>query len=113
MAIAVHIALVEEQSLAADFNGSAVDFGKVFGFNAQAVWTGDAVGSIKFQTSNDTVKRPSQVTNWDDLPGIMTISGGPASRSSEYITSNAKWVRAIYERTSGTGTITINLHGKG
>lgn len=108
-----------------DMSGSltsiGIDINQMFGYTVQAVWTGSSpTGTFKLQISNDMVNDymgssnpAANVTNWTDYSGssqAITASGDFAWIVSD---SNYKWVRLVYTRTSGTGTLNAILTAKG
>jgi hypothetical protein len=115
MAGAIHFELTEtNQQLNQNFNSRGCDISRAFGFSAQAIWSGDAKGLIRFQVSNERVDYAHQVQHWDDLQGSFPIDSSMGySRTIEFVSTHAKWVRAVFIRESGNGAIAITLHGKG
>jgi hypothetical protein len=73
----------------------------------QATWSGTSpVGVLQIQFSNDD-------TNWTDLSGFTyNLSGNSGSWGFQQVIGGAPYYRAVYTRTSGTGTLTITLAGR-
>lgn len=88
----------------------------------QAVWTGVPVGDFKIQISNDIVEEntiptqdpASNVVNWSDYTGSLQAAGG-APGNWTWLDKNAgyHWIRLVYTRTSGTGSVSATFNGKG
>lgn len=103
--------ILNQTDMAADCASFAYLVSQGVWFAIQAVWTGSPVGNLKVQFSNDLTDNPTKVTNW------TTASTQAISAAGDYtadIQSGAKWVRLLYSRTSGTGTITstrVNTKG--
>lgn len=109
-----------------DMSGSltspAYSLNQVYIWSVQFVFTGAPVGTISIQVSDDpgtdTGGNPPQPTNWTTLTqaapnqvpvsiaaaGDVTINSDPAGYN---------WIRFLYIRTSGTGTINGQLNTKG
>lgn len=81
----------------------------------QIAWTSaNAVGTITIQGSNTYVKSPAAGT-WFDLTFSPSLTQ-PASNNGDYgISINQfpwAWLRVVYTRSSGTGTLTATLSAK-
>src|SRR6188508_3225893 len=74
--------------------GFALDKGRRY--CVQAVWpaTGTPIGVLKLQWSNDN-------TNWTDVDGSNVNVSGPAGSTVWRDWCDAKFLRAVYTRTSG------------
>lgn len=87
-------------------------------YSVQVVTTGSPSGTFKLQASNDDpdhtgVKYPTSSMNWTDIDGssfTVTASGSLVwnAQASGYL-----WVRVVWTKTSGTGTISGRFNGKG
>lgn len=65
----------------------------------QIAWTGTTDGTVKLQVSNDN-------SQWDDLTGINTSTGGSAGTDAWNIsTIGFAFMKLVYTRSSGTGTL--------
>lgn len=78
----------------------------------QFVWTGAPVGTIAVQVSLDQ-------TNWTDIPSTAFVGTYPVpgtTTSPGYLDMallSAAYMRVIYTRTSGTGTLNLMAVAKG
>jgi hypothetical protein len=81
----------------------------------QAVWTGTPVGNFTVQYSADvgTDSAGTGVTNWTTDSDSTIAAGGAAGDLAYDIETSAKWVRLVYTRTSGTGTLSARFNAKG
>jgi len=111
-----------EPDMGASFNLKPIYLGHIADFSIQLIFSGSPVGSFKLQASNDAGRisansEPNQyaaVTNWTDILGSsqsITASGDHTwtGKGAGYL-----WVRVVYTRVSGTGTLTSarsNLKG--
>lgn len=122
-------------SMAASVNTQGVDLQYYFGLSIQAVWSGNPVGTLKLQVSNDTTVADTAginmgggytvptdpadwVVNWSDYTGSIASTSSYSSASGGSLLWNAsqvgyRWVRAAYVVASGSGTLTVNFLGKG
>lgn len=99
----------------ASLTSSVCDLDSMYGYSIQAVFSGDAIGTLSIQASNDpfpvtdlTIGRIVNYTTVSTLP--LTA---PGSVLDNIDAAHYKWVRLIYTKTSGSGSITANLHAKG
>lgn len=75
-------------------------------------------GTVRLQMSNDPGTLPgvgpvTGVTNWVDINGTTkaVAANGPDAWGMTDI--GYRWVRIVYTRTAGTGTIAFRIEGKG
>lgn len=97
--------LFSSASLAADATSSVVRMDQFEAFSIQSVVSGAPTGTLSVEVSNDN-------TNWSQADSVA-LSGGPinwAWVSREY---PFKYLRLSYVRTSGTGSISAFVRGKG
>jgi len=100
--------VVDAASLAGNVTSQVIDIRLQYGFSIFAAWTGTPSGVLKMQAS------PDGVNGWADVTGV---SASPAGSSGSYFV-NKEWqfypyVRFIYTRTSGTGSLDVWYCGKG
>lgn len=101
-------------SLGADYASRPVWLGHIAQYSIQAVFTGTPTGSFELQCSNDQghIDAPSKAVQGSGVTNWTTITGSSQSVSAAgNITWDAQnvgylWVRVIYTRTSGTGSLT-------
>lgn len=86
-----------------------------YGYSVQFAWSGTSpVGTIKLQASNDLVPRESEISNWTDITGsTVDVTGNTGTGMLNVTSSMYSWVRAVYTKTSGTGTLNAVLQEKG
>lgn len=99
--------IVDANDMSASFNSEAIDIRLQYGFSVFAVWTGTPAGTLKLQCS------PDGINQWTDVPSLSAAVSGAGS----YFT-NQQWqfypfLRFVYTRTSGSGTLNIWFTGKG
>lgn len=98
--------LFDDTSLAASFDSAAILVHRFNGFNLQLVFTGTPVGTFKLMCCNDmTYDAATAATKtWDDIPDSSQAVS--AAGSHTWIVSDRyKWVKVVYTRSSGTGTV--------
>lgn len=114
------VVLASGTSLGADMQSKGEDLNQIIMFSVQAVFTGTPVGTLKLQISDDIVNQAPQgsdpaanVQNWSDYSGSEVAVS--AAGNWTWIVSDAsyRWMRVVYVRTSGTGSVTITYSGKG
>lgn len=104
--------------MAADIAGPVMTLDKVDQVAFQVKWTSsNAVGVISIQASNDplAVTDPANA-QWDDLTFTPALAQ-PNSNNGQYVINLAlipfTYVRFYYDRTSGTGNMTVRTSAKG
>jgi hypothetical protein len=114
--------IVDAASMGANVTSIGVNTNIGKNITIQAVWSGAPVGDFKVQISNDIVEEntlrgadpASNVINWSDYTGSIQAAGG-SSGNWMWLDKNIgyHWIRLVYTRTSGTGTLTATFNGKG
>lgn len=77
----------------------------------QFSWTGTPTGTISLEVSNAASPGASDWTALT-ISGLVHPSGSAGSHYIE-LQLSATWIRAVYTRTSGSGTLTARISGKG
>lgn len=78
--------------------------------SVQAVATGTLAGNLKLQFSNDSV----DPTNWSDITNAtVSITGTPGVFSIQKTELCYNFVRVVFTKSGGTGTITVNYQSLG
>lgn len=93
---------------------AVADCTNMLGFSIQNVTTGNAVGTISVQGSNDPEPNTSftnRIVNWTTI--VTTPVTAPGNVLINVTDCFYRWVRLTYTRTSGTGTLNAILMGKG
>ena len=121
MRIANDEILTSPGDLSTDFQSTAIWIGHAHMYSIQLLFTGSINGDFKLQASNDPGK-PNNVTeltrdniqNWTEVADSTqrVMSAGDHLYSIE--ASPYRWVRVVFERTSGSGSLTsIRFNSKG
>lgn len=105
--------LVDATSLSASFNSEAQELDHIYGFSVHAVFTGTPSGTFRLQCSNDDVQLPSQVVNWTNITDSDQIVSAAGDIMYNYREANYKWVRLVYIRVGGTGSVSARVYIKG
>lgn len=121
------IQMANAVSMSASINSNGIYLAQTFVYSLQAIWTGaSAAGTVKIQISNDNVipvgyssmggvaSNPSaNVVNWTDYPATSQTVAGAGSFFWNFSDSGYAWVRLVFTRSSGTGSLTVNAWVKG
>lgn len=94
--------------MSTSFNTVAVDLAVYESFCVQAVWTGAPVGALKIQISNVIAEDSTDIdeSDWSDYSGTQQSISMDGNFIWEVTQQDYRWVRLVYIRTSGTGTLT-------
>lgn len=111
--------IIDAVSMAASVTSSIAPIQEQDNIGVQLHWTGSPVGAFTIEVSMDH-KQDSQgnvqvAGNWISLTLDPTITAS-GSGDDAYIDLNqlsAPYVRVVYTRTSGTGSLTAYITGKG
>lgn len=80
-------------------------------FFIQVKYTGSPVGTLVLQASNDKVVA-STMDDTTTYNSTIAVSG-PGNDAWNVDGIGFQWVRVVYTRTSGSGTLTGTFNGKG
>lgn len=102
-------------SLGASANGSAVSVDKNYGGFAIACVISSASslnGTLKLQASLDAVTDSSLIasTSWADVPDSTVTVTTDGVTLYDVSDKNWKWVRVVYTRTGGSGSLTTTFN---
>lgn len=100
--------LSDAQSMGADVTSSSKNLDGVVGYAVQFVWSGGGspVGTFSLEASNDD-------ENYTTISGSsFSVSGNSGNYLANVQFAGYSYVRAKYVRTSGSGTLTIDIVGK-
>lgn len=102
-------AILDLESMAASFESEAIDILYFRGYSISLIFTGSPVGTAKLQISNDT-EEPS---NWVDLTDSSVSITEAGSIVYEVTESFSSFVKVVYTRSSGSGSMSGNITAKG
>lgn len=111
--------LINAVSMAATITSAAQNIITQDNVGLQLNWTGTPVGTFSVQVSNDHAENPlGNVTvagNWTTLTlsASVTAAGSADTAFIDINQSGAYFLRVVYTRTSGTGTLNCYLTAKG
>ncbi len=107
--------LITNQSMAASItsNPQACQFQDNIG--VQLAWTGTPVGTFSIQVSVDYDPVKHIAGSWATLvlSDDITAAGSADNAYIELNQLSAPWMRVVYTRTSGTGTLNCHIAAKG
>jgi len=111
--------LMAAGDMSGNLTSDPVDVRNLIVASFQIVFTGAPVGTMKLQCSNDVyeyLKQPGiqpAATNWTDVAD-SALSVTAAGDIVYNLTSlGFDQIRVVYTRSSGTGTMSIRMVGKG
>lgn len=80
----------------------------------ELIWTGTPTGTFSIDGSIDNVSNSGLVTKWYPTGTDVTNPSGSASSTLVNLSGiGFRWIRVSYTRTSGSGSLTVNVFGKG
>lgn len=92
--------------MAGSVTSSAEPLDYIYGFSIQAIYTGSPVGTLTLEASNDN-------SNWVTVTDSSYSVTSAGNYMWNFTVSNFKWVRVVYTRTSGTGTLSARIYARG
>lgn len=110
--------LINAVSTGASITGPATVIKQLPGISYGIVWTGTTLGTFSVQVSNDVLfdaqgNEISGSGHWDTLPPssftgtLPAPAGTPDHGFIDVLGTEAFAIRLLYNRTSGTGTLTV------
>jgi hypothetical protein len=110
-------AILSAASLATSLTSAVTNIGHLDNIGIQADLTSvDAVGTLAVQVSanydQDYLGNVLNPGTWNTITSQAIVAGAPASTYFDLNQLSAPWIRLIYTRTSGTGTITAVIVAK-
>jgi len=93
-------------NMSGNLTSSVQDLSITNGFSVYAKWTGSPVGIIKLQISVDGI-------NFVDYSGSQTAVNGAGDALWEITTAFYNKIQVVYTFTSGSGTLNVQINGKG
>jgi hypothetical protein len=120
------IPVYTNQSMTTSSTSIGTDINQEFSWSIQVEWTGAPVGTFTIQVSNDIVPvaastgnpvgpdPAANVVNWSTYTGsAVPVTGSAGNWMWISQLGPYRWVRLAYAATSGTGTMSAVLYGKG
>lgn len=107
-AVQAPVILVSAQSLGASFTSSTINVIETDVLGLQLNYTGSPVGTLEVQASQDNVNfatLPLSVAG--TLVTSLTLPTDPSPLLLDIVSGSLSYVRVVYTRTSGSGSITI------
>lgn len=113
------VSIVTNGDMSASINSNGIDVNQQVVGSIHAVFSGAPVGSLTLEVSNDIVpvgvagNQSSNVVNWTTYTGSATAVAAAGSVMYNLVDMGFHWVRLVYTRTGGTGTLNVVYCGKG
>ena len=100
----------ESVNLSASFESGVINVVPFKGGFLQMVATGNPVGTLTLQASNDP--GPLQAVNWKEVPFSSMVINGANNYCYNISDAYFRYMKIVYTRTSGTGTCSIRVQLK-
>lgn len=100
----------------ASTTGSAISFQNMYGFSVVCQSLAAQTGTLKFQGSNSSasaINGNGAAPVWGDIASASITLAGAAIQVLNLDAQYWVWIRAVYTRTGGAGTIVVQLNSKG
>lgn len=98
--------IVTDGNMSSNITSSMVDLSKTDGYSVYAKWTGSPVGVIELRASLDGI-------NFVPISGSATNVNSAGDALWEITTAFYDKIIVVYTATSGTGTLNVQINGKG
>jgi hypothetical protein len=108
--------IISAGDMSGNITSEAVLIKTIYGYSAQAVFTGAPTGSLTLEASNASTDDPSTASSsgtWTEITGSSTAVAAAGNQMWNYSGAFYKWVRVKYAFTGGTGVLNVNYFGKG
>jgi hypothetical protein len=100
--------IIAAGDLSGNLTSDPIDVRLQYGFSVFAIWSGTAPsGTLKIQAS------PDGINNWADVGVSTSVSGATGSWFTNQQWQFYPYVRFVYTRVSGTGSMDLWFTGKG
>lgn len=114
------ISLITDQSMGGNVTSKVINTQFLNEAYLQLLFTGTPTGTFTVETSGDYVPddefrtSPPNAGNWDalDLGTTLSATGAAGTISIDITLSAVPYLRVVYTRTSGTGTLNAKISGK-
>lgn len=104
-------------SMGASITSPAFSVYQIYGWSAQFTFTGSPVGTFTVEVSDDPYQNeyngPQTPTHWTVLADSSVAVSAAGDVMYNVNLAFYNWVRFIYTRTSGTGTVNGRMNLKG
>jgi hypothetical protein len=114
-----NIAIVTAGDMSATISSLPIAVDKFTACSIQASYTGSPVGTFTVQASNDVGTNPtgnaanvSGIQNWTTVTAYTQAITAAGSVLWSFDDLNYAWLRCVYTRTSGSGTLTVRAVAK-
>lgn len=113
------VVIVESGDMSGSVTSIGIDLQQLLSYSIQAVFTDAPVGTFKLQWSNDEVQVSSgsnpaaNVVNWTDYTGTSQAVSAAGNYGWIGAWAGFRWIRLVYTRSSGSGTLNAVFCGKG
>lgn len=101
----------------ASITSKALDVRYIDNIGIQAIWTGAPTGTVKVQASHDAKVDGSGAIaggTWTDIAGATAAPAGGAGSALIALAALAHpFIRIVYTRTGGAGSLDVHFVGKG
>jgi len=101
-----NVKIVTNGDMSTDVESTVTDMSKTNGYSVYAKWTGSPVGTIKLKASLDDI-------NFVDITGSETAVNSTGEVLWEVTSAFYDKLKVVYTSTSGTGTLNVQINGKG
>ena len=106
--------IITSGNMASNVTSSGIDILKMEQCSIQAVWSGSSpTGAFKIQASNDIVSSAASVSTWSDLSDSSYSITADGDFMWALSPASYRFIRLVYTRTSGTGTLNAKALCKG
>lgn len=95
-----------------------LDINQLTSYAVQAVFTGAPVGTLTLEISSDDVlvvpgtNPAANVTHWTTYTGSSQAVAAAGSFMWNVFPAGYRWMRMVYTKTSGTGSLSSTFNGK-
>ena len=106
--------IIDSEPTSASIESEAVLLDQIYGYAMQCEFTGTPSGTLKLQASCEIIRNgDTGPTIWTDVDGSSTAISASGTVLYNADAQFYKYVRIVYSRLSGTGTLKVTYNSKG
>jgi hypothetical protein len=105
--------IISSGDMSGNIESQAILLDQIYGFSAQAIYTGSPDGVLSLLASNQDVKFGEPITEWTTITGSEEIVSAPGDTMWNFNGAFYRWFKVSYSFNSGSGSLDVTFTSKG